>query len=113
MMQMIKWLLAIGLASMALTACTQETQNRIGRSIQNWTGTNGVLEIYAGDKLVRKFINIDKISTAYGTDDGQEALERYRVDYDSSRVCLVVYLKAHLHVVWDICPLSSFNSHEH
>lgn len=23
--------------------CTQETQNQIGRSVQNWTGTNGVL----------------------------------------------------------------------
>ena len=77
MMQMIKWLLAIGLASMALTACTQETQNRIGRSIQNWTGTNGVLEIYAGDKLVRKFINIDKISTAYGTDDNNPRPYRF------------------------------------
>ena len=26
-----------------LCACTQETQNEIGRNIQNWTGTNGVL----------------------------------------------------------------------
>ena len=23
--------------------CTQEAQNQLGRSIQNWTGTNGVL----------------------------------------------------------------------
>jgi hypothetical protein len=51
------------------TGCSQETQNKFGRSIQNWTGTNGILEIYAGDKLVRRFINIDKISTALGTDD--------------------------------------------
>ena len=36
-----------------LVGCTQESQNRIGRSIQNWTGTDGVLEIYAGDTLVR------------------------------------------------------------
>lgn len=48
-------------------ACTQETQNRFGRSIQNWTGTNGVLEIYAGDKLVRRFLRIDKLSTATST----------------------------------------------
>jgi hypothetical protein len=34
-----------------LAACTQEGQNQIGRSIQNWTGVNGVLEIYAGEKL--------------------------------------------------------------
>ena len=35
------------------------------------TGTNGVLEIYAGDKLVRRFIKIDKLSTAMGTEDGK------------------------------------------
>lgn len=49
------------------TACTQETQNSIGRSIQNWTGTNGVLEVYAGDKMVKRFIEIDKVSTARST----------------------------------------------
>ena len=26
--------------------CTQETQNSLSRSLQNWTGTNGVLDIY-------------------------------------------------------------------
>lgn len=50
--------------------CTQETQNTISRGIQNWTGTDGVLEIYAGDKLVRRFLKIDKVSTAQGTQDG-------------------------------------------
>ena len=50
-----------------LFGCTQETQNKFGRAIQNWTGTNGVLEIYAGDKLVRRFIEIDKLSTAEAT----------------------------------------------
>ena len=68
-MQKLKSVVASALAVLAITACTQETQNRIGRSIQNWTGTDGVLEIYAGDKLVRKFIKVDKISTAYGTND--------------------------------------------
>ena len=66
---MRKALLALMAAMLIVTACTQETQNKIGRSIQNWTGTNGVLDIYAGDKLVKRFIRIDKISTAYGTDD--------------------------------------------
>lgn len=69
MMEKVKWLVVAGLLVTAVTACTQETQNKIGRSIQNWTGTDGVLEIYAGDKLVRRFIDIDKISTAYGTTD--------------------------------------------
>ncbi len=48
--------------------CTQETQNKLGRAVQNWTGTDGVLEVYAGDKLVKRFLEIDKISTASSTD---------------------------------------------
>jgi hypothetical protein len=59
--------------------CTQETQNRIGRSIQNWTGTDGVLDIYAGEKLAMRFIRIDKISTALGTSD--DASRPYRFGY--------------------------------
>ena len=70
------WLL---LATAALAGCTQETQNQIGRSIQNWTGSDGVLEIYAGDKLVRRFIHIDKISTAFGTNDS--VARPYRFGY--------------------------------
>ncbi len=60
-----------------LSACTQEQQNKISRTVQNWTGTNGVLEFYAGDKLVRRFINIDKISTAMGTEDNKARSYRY------------------------------------
>jgi hypothetical protein len=63
--------------SVLLSACTQEQQNKISRSVQNWTGTNGVLEFYAGDKLVRRFIHIDKISTAMGTDDKSPRSYRY------------------------------------
>ena len=60
-----------------LASCTQESQNEIRRSIQNWTGTNGVLEVYAGEKLVKRFLKIDKISTAYGTDDKVPRSYRY------------------------------------
>lgn len=60
-----------------LSACTQEQQNKISRDIQNWTGTNGVLEVYAGDKLVRRFVKVDKLSTALGTDDGKPRAYRY------------------------------------
>jgi hypothetical protein len=60
-----------------LISCTQEQQNKIQRDIQNWTGTNGVLEMYAGDKLVRRFIKIDKLSTALGTDDNKPRPYRY------------------------------------
>lgn len=64
-------------APLALASCTQEQQNQISRSVQNWTGTNGVLEFYAGDKLVRRFIQIDKISTATGTNDNTARPYRY------------------------------------
>jgi hypothetical protein len=72
----------VGLPALALVfamagGCTQETQNRIQRSIQNWTGTNGVLEVYAGDKVMRRFLAIDKMSTALGTQDGQPRPYRY------------------------------------
>ncbi|HEY0845238.1 MAG TPA: hypothetical protein VGE12_07715 [Noviherbaspirillum sp.] len=60
-----------------LAACTQEQQNQISRSVQNWTGTNGVLEVYAGEKLVRRFIRIDKMTTAMGTDDSRPRSYRY------------------------------------
>ena len=60
-----------------LQACTQEQQNKISRDIQNWTGTNGVLEFYAGDKVVRRFLKIDKLSTAMGTQDSQPRPYRY------------------------------------
>jgi hypothetical protein len=67
--------------AVAITAlfsgCTQEQQNKISRSVQNWTGTNGVLEFYAGDKLVRRFIHVDKISTAMGTEDNKPRSYRY------------------------------------
>ena len=63
--------------SLLLSACTQEQQNKISRSVQNWTGTDGVLEFYAGEKLVRRFIHIDKISTAMGTEDNRPRSYRY------------------------------------
>ena len=62
---------------LALAGCTQEQQNKLGRDIQNWTGTNGVLEVYAGDKVVRRFLKVDKLSTALGTDDNTPRAYRY------------------------------------
>lgn len=60
--------------------CTQETQNRISRAVQNWTGTDGVLEVYAGNQLVRRFIRIDKLSTATST-QGEAISRPYRYGY--------------------------------
>jgi len=72
----------LALVMLFLTSCTQETQNSLSHSLQNWTGTNGVLDIYAGDKLVHKFIKIDKISTAKGTSDGDARPYRYGYGID-------------------------------
>ena len=70
-------LLALGVGCLLLASCTQEQQNKISRDIQNWTGTNGVLEVYAGDKVVRRFLKVDKLSTALGTDDGKPRAYRF------------------------------------
>ena len=64
-----------------LSACTQETQNKIGRSIQNWTGTDGVLDVYMGEKLVQHFIKIDKLSTAISTNGLESRHYRYGYGY--------------------------------
>ena len=70
-------LATVVLGTALLAACTQEQQNKISRDIQNWTGTNGVLEVYGGDKVVRRFLKIDKMSTALGTDDSTPRAYRY------------------------------------
>ena len=70
-------LLPLLIVAAVLAACTQEQQNQISRDIQNWTGTNGVLEVYAGDKVVRRFLKVDKISTALGTSDNTPRAYRY------------------------------------
>lgn len=69
----------VALLALLASACTQETQNKLSRSLQNWTGTNGTLEIYAGPNLVRRFIHIDKMTTATGTNDS--AVRPYRFGY--------------------------------
>ena len=66
-------------AAVALSACTQEQQNKIKRDIQNWTGTDGVMEVYAGAQVAKRFLKVDKLSTALGTDDGSP--REYRFGY--------------------------------
>ena len=69
--------LLVAALAILVAGCTQETQNKIGRAVQNWTGTDGVLEVYAGDKLVRRFIKIDKLTTATATDGKGERPYRF------------------------------------
>lgn len=77
---MRRTMLALGAALALASGCTQETQNQIGRSIQNWTGTSGVLDVYAGEKLAMRFIAIDKLTTSLGTGAAGEA-RAYRFGY--------------------------------
>jgi hypothetical protein len=72
-------LLIVALLGAVLAGCTQERQNQLRREIQNWTGNDGVLEVYAGPQLVRRFLKVDKLSTAMGTEDG--AAREYRFGY--------------------------------
>jgi len=67
------------MAGLILVGCTQEAQNKLGRTMQNWTGTDGILEIYAGERLVKRFLKIDKLTTATGTDD--RTARPYRFGY--------------------------------
>ncbi|MFK7895536.1 MAG: hypothetical protein AB8G23_06850 [Myxococcota bacterium] len=71
------WLLAFAVVASVSAGCTQERQNELGRAVQNWTGTDGVLEVYAGEKLVKKFIQIDKLTTATGTGSGESRPYRF------------------------------------
>lgn len=74
-------LAAFALAALA-TGCTQETQNQLGRSIQNWTGTNGVLDVLGADgKVYMRFIQIDKLSTALSTTGERAKARPYRFGY--------------------------------
>ena len=63
-----------------LFGCTQETQNRISRSVQNWTGTNGVLDVLSDGKVMYRFINIDKLTTGSATGNSGES-RAYRYGY--------------------------------
>ena len=86
----IKIVAVVSIVMILLSGCTQESQNSWSRTIQNWTGTDGVLDIYAGEKLVKRFIKIDKLSTAYGTEDGKPRPYRYAYGYDDKNLNLKV-----------------------
>ena len=86
----MKQLLLGSLVTVVLfSGCTQETQNVIGHTIQNWTGTNGVLDVYAGDKLVKRFIKVDKLTTAQGTNNKGTRPYRYGYGIDDKNFNLI------------------------
>ncbi len=75
-------LVCFSLFALSLGGCTQEIQNKISRSVQNWTGTNGVLDVISDGKLMYRFINIDKLTTGSATGQGMSGEARaYRYGY--------------------------------
>ncbi|MFY7930460.1 MAG: hypothetical protein ACOVS5_16420 [Oligoflexus sp.] len=62
-----------------LASCTQEMQNKLSRSVQNWTGNNGVLDVIGEGKVMYRFISIDKLTT--GTATGGSEARAYRYGY--------------------------------
>jgi len=86
----MKFLLYSAIALVLLTGCSQESQNKLGRVVQNWTGTDGVLDVYAGDKLVKRFIKVDKLTTAIGTENNDPRPYRYGYGIDDRNFNLVV-----------------------
>jgi hypothetical protein len=83
-MSVISRSLVIGVGcilAVEMGSCTKETQNELGRFLQNWTGTDGVLDIYAGDKLAMRFIKIDKLTTGHGTKDNEPRPYRFGYGY--------------------------------
>jgi len=69
------------IASILFLGCTQEQQNKIGRTLQNYTGVDGVVDIFSGGKRVMRFIKVDKLTTAHGTDDNLPRPYRFAYGY--------------------------------
>jgi hypothetical protein len=70
----------IGISFLFLTTCTFEERNKISRTIQNWTGTNGVVDVLNGGKVMYRFIQVEKLTTASST-EGPSQVRPYRFSY--------------------------------
>jgi hypothetical protein len=77
----VKLIQVVTLISWFLLSCTQETQNKISRSIQNWTGTNGVVDVISDGKVLYRWIQVDKLSTALSSGSGSKDARAYRYGY--------------------------------
>ena len=67
-------------ALIALSGCTFETRNKISRNIQNWTGTNGVVDVFSDGKILYRFIDVEKLTTADASGAADET-RAYRFGY--------------------------------
>jgi len=76
--RIVVWVCSVAIA-LVVSGCTQEQQNKLSRSIQNWTGTDGVLDVMSDGKVMYRFIAIDKLTTATATSGS--ASRPYRFGY--------------------------------
>jgi hypothetical protein len=72
-------ILIFSILSVVFVSCTQETQNKVSRSLLNWTGTDGILDVMSEGKVMYRFIKIDKLSTAVET--AGDTARPYRFGY--------------------------------
>lgn len=84
-------LVVVVLSVVALKLFSEENQNKFSRAISTTLGMkNGCVEIYAGQAIpVKRFMNVEKLSTAMGTDDGAARPYRFGygyIDYNSNSV---------------------------
>ncbi len=108
---MKKIFLALAVAMFLMSGCTQETQNKISHSMQNWTGTNGVVDVYAGDKLVKRFLKVDKLTTGRGTDDNKPRAYRYSYGVDDKNFNLIAD-KGEKKVYFEVSTFSTYVFYE-
>ena len=82
-MNALRVLLAL-IAALTVAACTQEKQNEIRRSIQNWTGTDGVLDMIPNAK-----VSVVGLSRNHETLQPEHYFERF-VGHLDERTALIV-----------------------
>lgn len=64
----------------AIAGCTFESRNKISRSLQNWTGANGIVDVYSNGKVMYRFMGVEKLTTAEATGDSA-TIRAYRYGY--------------------------------
>jgi hypothetical protein len=65
---------------------TEEAQNKISRKITSTLGVTGMVEVYNGGNVMKRFLKVDKLSTAYGTDDNQARPYRYGYGFNDKNL---------------------------
>ena len=68
------------LLASTVAGCTWETRNQISRTLQNWTGTNGVMDVIQEGKVMYRFVDVEKMTTAVST-EGAPTPRPYRFGY--------------------------------